>query len=140
MLGYIAENKGEWAEYVNLEKLLGQPVLLCFSAGAFGSAIEKWTDEEIVSAALEVLREIYDNVSDSEGYSLRIGALTSLPMAHTRTLRPVHRLPMPKLNQSRTVSSLRAVPPMLNIKPPCMARTLRVYARRKEVTRRREYS
>ena len=68
LLGYIAENKGEWAEYVNIHKYTDAPVLLCFNAGAFGLAIEAWTDAEIIAAVLEVLGTIYAAVPEPEGF------------------------------------------------------------------------
>ncbi len=59
MLGYISKNKGEWAEFVNLAKYTGQPVLLGFSAAANARMMEKWTDERIVASAMTVLRTIF---------------------------------------------------------------------------------
>lgn len=59
LLGYIAQNKGEWAEYLNIYKITGQPVLLCFNAGEYGLAIEKMADEAVIAAALHVLRTMY---------------------------------------------------------------------------------
>lgn len=69
LLGYIAEIKGEWAEYVNIYKVTGQPILLCFNAGEYGLAIEKMGDEEVVAAAMQVLRTIYGpNIPDPTGW------------------------------------------------------------------------
>ena len=69
MLGYIATNKGEWAEYLNIYKVTGQPVLLCFNAGTYGLAIEKWADEAVVAAAMNVLRTIYgQSIPDPTGW------------------------------------------------------------------------
>ena len=59
LLGYMAANKGEWAEYLNIYKVTGQPILLCFNAGEYGLAIEEMGDEELVAAAMQVLRTIY---------------------------------------------------------------------------------
>ena len=69
LLGYIAANKGEWAEYLNIYKVTGQPVLLCFNAGTYGLAIEKWADEAVVAAAMNVLRTIYGHsIPDPTGW------------------------------------------------------------------------
>ncbi|MBP8000691.1 MAG: FAD-dependent oxidoreductase [Chloroflexi bacterium] len=59
LLGYMAANKGEWAEYLNIYKVTGQPILLCFNAGDYGLALEKMEDEAVVAAAMQVLRTIY---------------------------------------------------------------------------------
>lgn len=59
LLGYMAANKGEWAEYVNMYRVIGQPILLCFNGGTYGLAIEKMGDEAIVAAAMHTLRTLY---------------------------------------------------------------------------------
>jgi monoamine oxidase len=61
MLGYISENKGEWAEFLNIYKYTNQSILLGFNAGKYGLETEKLTDKEIVEAAMTVLRKIYSN-------------------------------------------------------------------------------
>jgi monoamine oxidase len=64
-LGYIAERKGEWAEWLNLYKYTGQPILLGFNAGRYGRQLEKWSDAQIVGAAMKTLRTLYgDNIPD----------------------------------------------------------------------------
>lgn len=65
LLGYIGERKGEWAEWLNIYKYTGQPILLGFNAGRYGRQIEKLTDEQIVGAAMKTLRTIYgDDIPD----------------------------------------------------------------------------
>jgi monoamine oxidase len=59
LLGYVSERKGEWCEWLNLAPLVGAPVLLGFNAGRFGLEIESWSDEQVLAAALSVLRRIY---------------------------------------------------------------------------------
>ncbi|NJN93924.1 MAG: FAD-dependent oxidoreductase [Anaerolineales bacterium] len=61
LLGYIGERKGEWAEWLNIYKYTGQPILLGFNAGRYGRQIEKLSDEQIVGAAMNTLRAIYGN-------------------------------------------------------------------------------
>lgn len=69
LLGYIATNKGEWAEYLNIYKVTGQPILLCFNAGEYGLAIEKMDDGAVVAAAMHVLRTLYgSHIPDPTGY------------------------------------------------------------------------
>lgn len=59
LLGYVGERKGEWAEWLNLDALLGVPVLLGFNAGAYARTLETQTDAQIVQAAMDTLRTIY---------------------------------------------------------------------------------
>lgn len=59
LLGYMGDNKGEWAEWLNINKVTGQPVLLCFNAGNYGRQLESFTDEKIVAEAMTVLRTMY---------------------------------------------------------------------------------
>ncbi|MCL4296015.1 MAG: FAD-dependent oxidoreductase [Anaerolineae bacterium] len=59
LLGYIAERKGEWAEWLNIYRYTGQPILLGFNAGQYGRQIEKLSDRELVGATMKTLRTIY---------------------------------------------------------------------------------
>ena len=60
-LEYIPEKHGEWTEWVSLLRVTGQPVLLGFNAGARGREIEAWTDQQIVTSAMQPLRKIFGN-------------------------------------------------------------------------------
>lgn len=67
LLGHIAENKGEWAEFLNIYKYTRLPILLCFNAGEYGSAIEQRSDADIVASVMTVLRTLFDEaVPDPE--------------------------------------------------------------------------
>ncbi|GAB4494596.1 MAG: FAD-dependent oxidoreductase [Anaerolineales bacterium] len=59
LLGYVGERKGEWAEWLNLDALLGVPILLGFNAGAYARTLETQTDAQIVQSAMDTLRQIY---------------------------------------------------------------------------------
>lgn len=59
LLGYVGERKGEWTEWLNLNALLGMPVLLAFNAATFARALESQSDEQIVQLAMHTLRTIY---------------------------------------------------------------------------------
>lgn len=59
LLGYAGERKGEWAEWLNLNALLGAPILLGFNAGAYARTLESQTDAQIVQSAMDTLRKIY---------------------------------------------------------------------------------
>ncbi len=59
VLGYISTRKGEWTEWLNFYKYTGEPILLGFNAGDYGRRIEALSDEQIIEAAMQVLRRIY---------------------------------------------------------------------------------
>lgn len=56
---FIADERGQWSNYMDFSDIVGQPILLCFNAGAFGLALETLSDDEIVAAAMKPLRLIY---------------------------------------------------------------------------------
>lgn len=69
LLGYISASKGEWAEWVNLYRYTKEPVLLGFNAGSYGQAIELLPDTEIISRAMQTLRQMYGSqVPNPIGY------------------------------------------------------------------------
>lgn len=59
LFGYAGERKGEWAEWINLDALLGMPVLLGFNAADYAHLLEAQSDEQIVDAAMQTLRIMY---------------------------------------------------------------------------------
>ncbi|WP_353258621.1 flavin monoamine oxidase family protein [Prochlorothrix hollandica] len=70
-LGYISPEKGQWSEWLNLERSSQQPLLLAFSTGQFGQALETWDDETIVADALTVLRRIHGSkIPDPVDYQI----------------------------------------------------------------------
>jgi monoamine oxidase len=69
VLGFIADDKGHWGEYINLYYYTEQPILLCFNAEQFGRDIELWSDEDIIIDAMRVLRRMYGSeIPDPNGY------------------------------------------------------------------------
>lgn len=71
LIQYISEARGQWAESLNIYKLLGVPILLCFNAGTFGRELEDWSDDAIVAGAMQVLRRIYgDDIPDPDDYQI----------------------------------------------------------------------
>lgn len=58
-IGYVSAGTGEWSEWFNVHAFTGEPVLLAFNAGDFAREVERWSDEEVVAAAVDVLRTIY---------------------------------------------------------------------------------
>lgn len=60
LIGHVPENnKGYWAEWLNIEKYTGLPILLGFNAGTYGTDVEKLSDDDIVAEAMGVLRKLY---------------------------------------------------------------------------------
>ena len=59
LIGYISERKGEWAEWLNVQRYLGESLLLGFNAGTFGVQLEKLSDAEIVASAMRTLRGMF---------------------------------------------------------------------------------
>jgi monoamine oxidase len=71
VLNHISENKGEWAEWLNIYHYIDAPILLGFNAAEYGRAIEALSDEEIVAAAMTVLRKLYgDRIPEPEAWQL----------------------------------------------------------------------
>ena len=61
---YVGPQRGEWAETLSLYPSTGQPLLMMFNAGAYGTEIEPLSDEEVVARALTALRDMYGPVPD----------------------------------------------------------------------------
>jgi monoamine oxidase len=59
-IGYISPRKGEWNEWLNVYKYIGQPILVGFNAGVYGRQIENLTDEALVAPAMKTLQTVYD--------------------------------------------------------------------------------
>ncbi|MFI1154665.1 flavin monoamine oxidase family protein [Streptomyces sp. NPDC020817] len=60
-LGYVppATRYGQWAQWINVTRTNGQPVLLGFNAGGFGRSVEGWSDGQIVDSAVSTLRTVF---------------------------------------------------------------------------------
>jgi monoamine oxidase len=70
-INYVAPEKGEWLEWLNLDHYFGVPVLLGFNAGDYGRQIETLSDEQIVARAMESLRRIYkDEVEEPTAWQV----------------------------------------------------------------------
>jgi monoamine oxidase len=57
--GYVADERGEWAQWYDLEVVSGKPMVVCFSAASVADRVEALSDDEIVNEAMAVLRTIY---------------------------------------------------------------------------------
>lgn len=58
-LEYISAQHGEWTEWVSFKRVANQPILLGFNAAEQGKAIEAWSDQQIVTSAMQTLRTIF---------------------------------------------------------------------------------
>jgi monoamine oxidase len=58
-LEYVAANPGEWAEWVSFQRVAQQPILLGFNAADQGRKIEAWSDQAMVTSAMETLKTIF---------------------------------------------------------------------------------
>jgi len=58
-LEYISARHGEWTEWVSFKRVANQPILLGFNAAEQGKAIEAWSDQQIVTSAMQTLRTIF---------------------------------------------------------------------------------
>ncbi|MGW6391624.1 flavin monoamine oxidase family protein [Streptomyces sp. NPDC055103] len=60
-LNYVppVDKYGQWAQWINVTRANGEPVLLGFNAADFGRTIEGWSDTEIVNSAMQTLKTIF---------------------------------------------------------------------------------
>lgn len=58
-LEYIPSNKGRWVEWVSFARPTKQAILLGFNAADFGREIESWTNEQVVTSAMQTLRTMF---------------------------------------------------------------------------------
>jgi len=59
VLNYISADNGRWAEWINIAKYTGEPILIGFNAATYARELEAMSDSEIVTSAMDVLRTIY---------------------------------------------------------------------------------
>ncbi len=62
VIGYVGADRGRWAETLSLHPYTGQPILMMFNAGAYGTEIEGLADREIVAEAMAALADMYGAV------------------------------------------------------------------------------
>ena len=60
-LSHIPEAYGEWTSWLNIDRAVGQPILMGFNAANYGTQIEALSDAEIVDAAMVRLRTVFGN-------------------------------------------------------------------------------
>jgi len=57
--GYIANERGEWAQWYDLQPVTGKPIVASYHAASVADRVEALSDDEIVTEAMAVLRTIY---------------------------------------------------------------------------------
>jgi len=57
--GYIADDRGKWAQWYDLEEVTGKPIVVAFHAGSVADRMLGMSDDEITAEAMTVLRTIY---------------------------------------------------------------------------------
>lgn len=58
-LEHIPAERGRWTEWVSFERAAQRPVLMGFHAGTVARDMEAWTDAQVVSSAMDTLRQAY---------------------------------------------------------------------------------
>lgn len=56
---YIPDGGEPWVEWVSFARPTGQPILLAFAAADLGRKVDTWTDAQVLSSAMTVLRTMY---------------------------------------------------------------------------------
>lgn len=96
LIGYIGNKEDDWPEIINFHKILGQPVLLAFSAGKAGEANEAKSDAEMVAELMACLRRMYgDGVPDPCSWQVTrwnadpfsLGSYSFVPVGSKHTMR-----------------------------------------------------
>ncbi|MCA9877977.1 MAG: FAD-dependent oxidoreductase, partial [Thermomicrobiales bacterium] len=58
-IGFQSASRGEWSLWMDLEHILGEPILMALNAATFGKALESYSNQDTLDAAMTVLRTIY---------------------------------------------------------------------------------
>lgn len=58
-LEYVSAKHGEWTEWVSFKRAADMPILLGFNAADRGREIEAWSDQQIVTSAMQTLKTIF---------------------------------------------------------------------------------
>ena len=58
-LEHVSAKHGEWTEWVSFKRAANMPILLGFNAADRGREIEAWTDQQIISSAMQTLKIIF---------------------------------------------------------------------------------
>ncbi|MFD6226881.1 flavin monoamine oxidase family protein [Streptomyces sp. NPDC060232] len=72
-LNYVppVDKYGQWAQWINVTRANGEPVLLGFNAADFGRTIEGWSDTQIIDSAMQTLKTIFgQNIPEPTGHQI----------------------------------------------------------------------
>lgn len=59
LLGYMGSKRGYFAEWLNIAKYTGKPILLGFNASSVAESLELQSDEEVINEAMMAIRNMY---------------------------------------------------------------------------------
>ena len=59
IIDYVTPDGGSFAEWLNVFRYTGEPILVGFNAADYAERLERDSDEEIIDKALGTLRAIY---------------------------------------------------------------------------------
>ena len=57
--GYVSEDRGKWAQWFDMERVTGRPIVLAFHAGSVAERMEAMSDDMILAEAMSTLTTIY---------------------------------------------------------------------------------
>ena len=60
LIGYIGPKRGHFAEWLNIAKYTGEPILVGFNASSAAEELETMTNEQVVAEAMTALRDMYE--------------------------------------------------------------------------------
>ena len=92
-IGYLGAKRGEWADWANLEPMLGAPVLCATHSGPYARKLEAMPGDVIVKLACEPLRKMFGDTFTEPASSLvthwssdpfSLGAWSHIPPGATR--------------------------------------------------------
>ena len=67
-ISYLGEELGEWCDWLSFLPFTGEPVLMAFHGGEKGFALENFSDDEIISGAMQTLRVMFgDGIPEPDG-------------------------------------------------------------------------
>jgi len=67
----IPQGQAAWTEWLSLKRTFQLPILLGFSSGEKAKSMEKWSDQEIVSSAMQTLQTIFGkNIPKPSDYQI----------------------------------------------------------------------
>jgi polyamine oxidase len=60
LIGYVGPKRGYFAEWLNIAKYTGEPILVGFNASSAADEIEELSDTEVIAQAMTALRNMYE--------------------------------------------------------------------------------